>query len=91
MRIRWLPKSRHDLRRLYDFLVDVNPAAAARRIDDLLDTVETLLEYPRSGHVLDRFAPQEVRSWFIGDYEVRYERKDGLITILRIWQTREDR
>ena len=91
MRLKWLPASRRDLQRLYDFLFGVNPLAAARRIDQILDTTEKLLDQPRLGHVLEGMQPNDVRAWIVGDYEVRYEIDGDTIVILRIWHTREDR
>ncbi|MGZ3306585.1 MAG: type II toxin-antitoxin system RelE/ParE family toxin [Asticcacaulis sp.] len=91
MRIRWLPASRADIARLYEFLYVVSPPAAARRIGELLDTIEKLPDFPRIGHEVDGFQPQEVRSWIAGDYEIRYELAPDAVVILRIWHAREDR
>lgn len=83
--IQWLPVSRADIARLYDFLY------AARKIDELLDAIESLPAFPRVGHAVDRFTSQDIRAWISGDYEVRYEITGDAIVILRVWHTREDR
>jgi plasmid stabilization system protein ParE len=91
MRVRWLSISERDLVRLYDFLKDVNPRAAARSVQSLLVAVRKLPDHPRVGAVIDRHAPREVRALHVNDYEVRYEIVGDTIVILRIWHTREDR
>ena len=91
MRLRWLPASRRDFFRLYDFLHEVNPHAAKRRLQAVNDAINRLPEQPRVGHRLDDFDPREVRSLIIADYEVRYEIDGDLLIVLRLWHTREDR
>lgn len=91
MRVRWLSISERDLIRLYDFLKDVNPRAAARSVQGLLTAVRKLPDHPRVGTIIDTYAPREVRALHVNDYEVRYEIIGDTIIILRIWHTREDR
>jgi plasmid stabilization system protein ParE len=89
--LRWSPRSLVDVRRLHDFLAEVNPDAAARRVEMLLRAPEHLLQFPRLGARLEQFRPREVRRIFVGDYELRHEVIDGDITVLQLWHGREDR
>jgi plasmid stabilization system protein ParE len=91
VRLRWLPASRQDIARLYEFLAAAKGLTAARKIDEVLVAVETLPDFPRVGRLLDKMAPREVRAWIIDDYEIRYELTKDMIIILRIWHSREDR
>jgi len=91
MRIRWLSIAERDISRLYDFLADVSPNAAATRIQHIVASVRTLADHPRIGLRRDEYGPDEVRSLHVGDYEVRYQVFDDEIAILRVWHTREDR
>ncbi|MDI7773763.1 type II toxin-antitoxin system RelE/ParE family toxin [Asticcacaulis sp. EMRT-3] len=91
VRLRWLSVSQRDLLRLHAFLKAVNPDAAKRIVKMLDAAIKTLPEYPQKGLRLDDYAPREVRSLVIGDYEVRYEIAADELIILRIWHMREDR
>jgi plasmid stabilization system protein ParE len=91
MRIEWSAKAVADLDRLFDFLAPVNRRAAARTVQSLVAAPARLLEHPRLGEKLEEFEPREVRRILVGKYELRYELRDTLIYVLRIWHTREDR
>ncbi|MCF8003937.1 MAG: type II toxin-antitoxin system RelE/ParE family toxin [Chromatiaceae bacterium] len=91
MDLKWTSKSLSDMARLYAFLAQVNPAAAARVVQSLTAAPVGLQVNPRIGERLDEFDPREVRSILVGRYEMRYEIQDGVIYILRIWHTREKR
>jgi plasmid stabilization system protein ParE len=92
MEIIWTSSAIDDLRRLYDFLEPVNPAAAALVFERLTAGPEILETQPRLGTLVARHEPREVRYILVGDYEVRYEViSESKLWILRIWHTREDR
>ncbi len=57
----------------------------------LIDAPDRLLDHPRQGELLDRFGSREIRHLHIGDYEMRYEIDEDIISIIRIWHHREDR
>lgn len=91
MELKWTDKAVADLARLHDFLVPVNPHAAAKLIRSLVAAPVRLLEYPRIGQQLEEFRPRDVRRFLVGRYEIRYEILDSTIVMLRLWHTREDR
>jgi hypothetical protein len=49
------------------------------------------MDQARIGEKLEEFDPREVRRIVIGRYEMRYEIQESVISVLRIWHTREDR
>ena len=91
MELQWTGKARSDLMRLYDFLAPVNPRAATQTIKSLVAAPMRLLENPRLGDRLSEYEPREVRRILVGRYEMRYEIRDAVLYVLRIWHTREDR
>lgn len=91
MTLRWTRNALDDLERLHAFIEPVNPTRAVAIVDRLIGGAERLVELPRVGERLRRYARREVRRVFIGDYEVRYEVKASTVIVLRIWHTREDR
>jgi plasmid stabilization system protein ParE len=80
-----------DLARLHEFLAPVSPTVAARVVQSLTAASAGLRAHPRIGERLDEFDPREVRRVLAGQYEIRYEIQGGIIYILRIWHTRENR
>ena len=91
MKLAWTRKALSDLARLHEFLVTINPQAAARTVQSLTAAPARLLENPRIGEKLDEFAPREVRRILVGRYEMRYEIQESTVYVLRLWHTREDR
>ena len=88
MELKWTSKALSDLVRLYEFLAPVNEAAAARTVQSLTAATSTLLNNPRIGERLDEFEPREVCRILVGRYEMRYEIKDLILYVLRLWHTR---
>ncbi|MEG6551290.1 type II toxin-antitoxin system RelE/ParE family toxin [Desulfocurvibacter africanus] len=91
MELKWASKALSDLARLYDFLAPVNREAAARTVQALTVAPSSLLNNPRIGEKLEEFEPREVRRILVGRYELRYEIRESVLYVLRLWHTREDR
>ena len=91
MALQWTRLAYGDLRRLHAFLEPVNPGAAARAVNGIVNRVERIPAQPRLGERLPRFGARELRRVLAGDYEIRYELIETNIVILRIFHAREDR
>jgi plasmid stabilization system protein ParE len=91
VRVRWTSQSLGDVARLHAFLAEVNPPSAAKVVRSFTAAARQLREHPRSGEVLEEFAPREVRRLIVGPYEMRYEISEQGIFILQLWHGHEDR
>ena len=91
MQLKWTSRALSDLVRLHEFLVPVNKTAAAATVQSLTAASGRLIVNPRIGERLDEFEPREVRRILVGHYEMRYEIQESVITVLRLWHTREKR
>ena len=91
MRLRWTSKALDDLARLHGFLRFANPEAAGKAVQTITRAVRKLSDHPRMGERLTQFPSQEIRRFIVGNYEIRYEIRDSVIYIARLWHTREDR
>jgi plasmid stabilization system protein ParE len=91
MKLTWTSKALSDLTRLHEFLALVNQPAAARTVQKLTAAAAGLAANPRIGEKLEEFEPRDVHWMIVGHYEIRYEIRDGTISVLRLWHTREDR
>lgn len=91
MTIKWTSKALSDLVRLYEFLAVKDKLAAARTVQLLSAVPDRFVDQARIGEKLEEFDPREVRRIVAGRYEMRYEIQESVISVLRIWHTREDR
>ncbi len=90
--VKWLPEALDDLERLFAFLREKSPDAAARAAQTILDGANLLVTSPRLGRPMpDKTGRREL---FVplasGAYVLRYmlERKDTAV-IIRVWHSRE--
>jgi plasmid stabilization system protein ParE len=91
MKLRWTSKALDDLARLHGFLSYANPDTAAKAVQAITRATGRLVDYPRMGERMTQFSSQEIRRFVVGNYELRYEIRDTVIYIVRLWHTREDR
>ena len=91
MKVKWTNKALSDLSRLFEFLATVNRQAAAKVVRSLTAAPMRIVDQPRIGERLDGYEPREVRCLLVGRYEIRYELKNDILYVLRIWHTKENR
>lgn len=91
MALRWTSSANRDLVRLHAFLEPVDQQAAARAVKRILAGVKHIARHPRIGVRLPEFGSREVRTFVVGDYEIRYEVAESMLVLLRIWHVHEDR
>lgn len=83
-----------DLERLYDFLMEKDPASAARAAGRLSDAMGSLLRFPDRGRAC---AIKDLRELFVpfgkSAFVLRYAhlRPADEIVIVRIWHGREEK
>lgn len=91
MRILWFAEAWEDLDRLHAFIAEHDLDAADATLDRLAKAPEALLDFPRRGSRLSRYAPRELREFRVANYLLRYEILDSHIFVLRLFHSREDR
>ena len=93
MNLVWLPEAADDIERLFEFLVEKNPVAAARAARTILSGAERLLLQPEQGRRLDDETGR--RELFLpfgaGAYVLRYRLHYETIVVVRVWHSRENR
>lgn len=91
--VTWSQEALDDLKRLYDFLVLNNPAAATQSTIDLIDGLDFVVDNPGLAVKLPQFAPVDIRRAFVSRYEIRFafNLSDDQIDVVRIFSQREDR
>ena len=93
MTIRWLEPALDDIRRLYDFLLEKDPAAAGRAARAIRAGSDRLLDTPGIGRPLaDGTGRRELVIPFgAGAYVLRYRVHDDTVVVIRVWHNREAR
>lgn len=93
MKLDFSPVALADLHRLYTFIEINNPSALPRAADKLLRSFEILKKYPQAGYVLEHLPPfRELLVPFgRGNYVIRYRVEKGILHIVHLWHSREDR
>lgn len=93
MKLRWLPEAWQDIQRLFEFLADKDPDAAARALVVISDGADRLLELPEIGWPMnDDTRRRELYLPFgAGAYVLRYRLDGEAIIVIRVWHSRERR
>lgn len=83
MEIIWSPQSIQDIEEIGDFIALDNPSRAITFVDDLVDSVERLKEFPESGAIVEEnpVFRQVVHSGYRLIYQFR-QKKILIITVL---------
>ncbi len=86
-RLTWSPAARFDLREIFSYISEDDPAAAGRFIRSLLAAVERLPSFPESGRIVPEFADFTIREVIRRPCRIVYrmEVDSGKIEIVRVW------
>ncbi|BFI97154.1 MAG: type II toxin-antitoxin system RelE/ParE family toxin [Rhodanobacter sp.] len=92
--VRYTPAARHDLKRLYGFLLEQDAGAARRALASIVKGVDLLRQFPFTCRKVDPDNPlvRELlvsfgNSGYVLQYEIEGER---IVTILAVRHQRED-
>lgn len=91
MNIKWSSEARDDVDRLVDFIAAHDPILADEIEQELEQSPNRLLAFPRRGSRLSEFDPREVREFRVNRYLLRYELAATNILVLRFFHVRENR
>jgi toxin ParE1/3/4 len=75
-RIRWTRQGRADLRGIREWIAKDSPLFADVFVDRLLNSVERLREFPRSGRVVPEYNADTIREVIVGAYRIVYRLDD---------------
>ena len=93
-RITWLPDALADVERIYAFLHEKSPDAAARAARVILDGAGLLKSIPEIGRPMDDDTGRRelVLSFGAGSFVLRYmwDRRDTIV-VIRVWHSKESR
>jgi toxin ParE1/3/4 len=84
-----LPQAEQDIRALWAYIAEENPAAATRVAQGIFDTLDRLLEQPRMGTPRPELA-DDLRAMVSGSYVIFYRPLAYRIQVARILHGRRD-
>ena len=92
--IKWLPEALADVERLYTFLYEKSPCAAARSAKTILYGAGFLKSIPDIGRPMDDNSGR--REWVVSfgarAFVLRYMRDENdAVVIIRVWHSKENR
>ena len=73
-----------DLREIYDWIAEDDPAAADRVMLDLREAIGRLVEVPGLGHVREDLSDATLRAWTVHRYVIIYQPDADPLTIVRV-------
>lgn len=84
--VRYLPAAEHDLLEILDYIARDDPAAAARFVNRIDETIGRLAFFPRSGRRPrdPRLRRLGYRTLVVGDYLVLYVVVRGTVEVRRV-------
>lgn len=74
-----------DLEAAVSYIAERNPAAARRLGDHVLDVIDQLAAGDFEGPEQQLSTRERVRSWPVPPFRVYYERRPGVLVVLRIY------
>ena len=91
MRVVWRAVARDDRRRIFNYLAERNPAAAARLIEALILAADSLASFPDRGRPGRAPDTRELVATYSYLLVYAVDRSAGVVRILRIWHGAQDR
>ena len=80
----WTEVAIEDLAFLHEYISRDSKFYADRFIDKLIERIEQLEGFPKSGRVVPEFNSETIRELIEGNYRIVYEIKAELVSIIRI-------
>jgi plasmid stabilization system protein ParE len=84
--VRWTPQAAADLESVADFIARDSAEYAAHFATEVLEAVEQLEDFPRSGRVVPELGDPHTREIIYGHYRIAYRISGDVLEILTVHQ-----
>ena len=88
--IKWSLTASYDLQEIEDYIARDSPLYAVRVTNRIVEAVERLEEFPRSGRIVPEYGNASLREVIEGSYRIVYTWGDEVITVLRVVHAARD-
>lgn len=89
MKITWSPLAAEQVRDIASYIALDKPSVAEQWIDKMFDSVEQLIDFPKSGRVVPELQINSIRELVQGNYRVIYKIQDNSISVLTVKSYRQ--
>ncbi len=89
MKIRWSPRSIGRITEIGDYIAQDSPLTALSVMRKILQSVERLEDFPKSGRVVPEFNNPEIREVIHPPYRILYQEFENVIEILTVIHSRQ--
>ncbi len=89
MKITWSPLAVEQVRDIASYIALDKPAVAVQWADQIFDSVEILLDFPKSGRIVPEINRKEIRELIQGSYRIIYKIKPKEILVLVVQSGRQ--
>ena len=89
--VQWSASALDRLIEILDFIAQENPKAASRTVDEILERVEILAEFPRMGPAFSEESGPDLRKLILDDYLVVYQVRQGkrVVSVIAVRHSRQ--
>lgn len=87
MRIIWTEFAIEDLNHIHAYISRDSKHYADRFVDKIIERVDQLENFPKSGRVVPEFQSETIRELIEGNYRIIYEVSSDQISIVRVHHT----
>jgi addiction module RelE/StbE family toxin len=84
LKITWSPLAAEQVRDIASYIALDKPSVAEQWIDKMFDSVEHLIDFPKSGRVVPELQINSIRELVQGNYRVIYKIQDNSISVLTV-------
>jgi addiction module RelE/StbE family toxin len=89
LKITWSPLAAEQVRDIASYIALDKPSVAEQWIDKMFDSVEQLIDFPKSGRVVPELQINSIRELVQGNYRVIYKIQDNSISVLTVKSYRQ--
>jgi addiction module RelE/StbE family toxin len=89
LKITWSPLAAEQVRDIASYIALDKPSVAEQWIDKIFDSVEQLIDFPKSGRVVPELQINSIRELVQGNYRVIYKIQDNSISVLTVKSYRQ--
>jgi toxin ParE1/3/4 len=89
LKITWSPLAAEQVREIASYIALDKPSVAEQWIDKMFDSVEQLIDLPKSGRVVPELQINSIRELVQGNYRVIYKIQDNSISVLTVKSYRQ--
>ena len=83
--VRWTQQAAEDLESIAEFIAEDSPHYARLFVINILQAINRLIDFPRSGRIVPEVNDPVIREIILGNYRIVYRIRDEIVEILTVY------